>query len=181
MRYSAGHAIDFSCLPQSDKLSRLLTYMRQLALVFLAFLTASAFSGRTQAQTLVHEMEFDQAREVALIVARYDHITVDDHTVVMDSMDTRRPAGFLPGYYSFTIIRESDSPSSPDETIRMYAISKRTGDTWEMNLCTHYSFPGLQRLQTSIMRKTGATPEDDLKTQKAIGCSSQAGIKNQSE
>ena len=125
-------------------------------------------------------MEFDQAREVALTVARYDHITVDDRSVVINSMDTR-PAGFIRGYYSFSIIRESDSASLPDETIRMYAISKKTGDTWEMNLCNHYSFPRLQELQHNIMRKTGAAPEDDLEMQKAIGCASQAQIKPQSE
>jgi hypothetical protein len=80
-------------------------------------------------------MEFDQARQVVLIVARFDNITVDDRTIVMNSMDTRTDAGFIPGYYSFSIIRESDSPARPDETIRMYVVSKKTADTWEMNLC----------------------------------------------
>ena len=95
-----GCSIDFACLPQSDKAVRLLTYMRQLA--FVSFLLATS---ALYARARVHEMEFDQARQVALIVARYDNITVDDRTIVMNSMDTRTDAGFIPGYYSFSIIR----------------------------------------------------------------------------
>ena len=105
-----GCAIDFACLPQSDKAVRLLNYMRQLAFFFF-FLATSTLCSRAR----VHEMEFDQARQIALIVARHDNITVDDRTIVMNSMDTRTDAGFIRGYYSFSIIRESDSPAHPDE------------------------------------------------------------------
>jgi hypothetical protein len=164
-------AIDFACLPQSDKAVRLLTYMRQLALFCLLF--ASTLCAYARA----HEMEFDQARQVALIVARYDNITVDDRTIVINSMDTRTDAGFIPGYYSFSIIRESDSAATPDETIRMYVVSKKTADTWELNLCTHYSFPALQKFQHELMHETGATSGDDPDMPKAIGCSNQAQMK----
>ena len=82
--------------------------MRQLAFFFF-FLATSTLCARARA----HEMEFDQARQVALIVARFDNITVDDRTIVMNSMDTRRDAGFIPGYYSFSIVRESDSARAP--------------------------------------------------------------------
>jgi hypothetical protein len=150
--------------------------MRQLALLF-SFLAASTLCARAR----VHEMEFDQARQVALIVAHYDNITVDDRTIVINSMDTRNPAGFIPGYYSFSIIRESDSPAHPDETIRMYVVSKRTADTWEMNLCTHYSFPELQKFQQTITHQTGANSGADHAMPKAIGCADQAQMKPASE
>ena len=169
-------AIDFACLPQSDKAVRLLIYMRQLALFFF-FLAASTLCARAR----VHEVEFDQARQVALIVARFDNITVDDRTIVMNSMDTRTDVGFIPGYYSFSIIRESDSPARPDETIRMYVVSKKTADTWELNLCTHYSFPELQKFQQDVMHKTGANSGDDADMRKAIGCVDQAQMKPASE
>ena len=74
---------------------------------FFSFLATSTLCARAR----VHEMEFDQARQVALIVAKHDNITVDDRTIVMNSMDTRTDAGFIRGYYSFLIVRESDSPS----------------------------------------------------------------------
>ena len=171
-----GCAIDFACLPQSDKAVRLPTYMRQLGLLFF-FVAASTLCARAR----MHEIEFDQARQVALIVARYDNITVDDRTIVMNSMDTRSEAGFIPGYYSFSIIRESDSPARPDETIRMYVVSKRTADTWELNLCTHYSFPELHKFQQDVMHKTGASSEDELNMPKAIGCANQAQMKPAAE
>jgi hypothetical protein len=171
-----GCAIDFACLPQSDKAVRLPIYMRQLAFFFF-FLAASTLCAHARP----HEIEFDQAREVALLVARYDHITVDDRTIVMNSMDTRSEAGFIPGYYSFSIIRESDSPAKPDETIRMYVVSKRTADTWELNLCTHYSFPELHKFQQDVMHKTGASSEDEQNMPKAIGCANQAQMKPAAE
>jgi hypothetical protein len=99
----------------------------------------------------------------------------------MNSMDTRTEAGFIPGYYSFSIIRESDSPARADETIRMYAVSKKTADTWELNLCTHYSFPELEQLQQDIRHETGATSGDDRDPRKAIGCVNQAQTKPASE
>jgi hypothetical protein len=151
--------------------------MRQLAFIFF-FLATSTLCAHAR----VHEIEFDQARQVALIVARHDNITVDDRTVVINSMDTRTAAGFIPGYYSFSIIRESDSPARPDETIRMYVVSKRTADTWELNLCTHYSFPELQKFQHDVLHMTGAKAGDDADTPKAIGCMAQAAqIKPASE
>jgi hypothetical protein len=171
-----GSAIDFACLPQSDKAVRLPTYMRQLAF-FFTFFAAATLCARAR----VHEIEFDQARQVVLIVAKHDNITVDDRTIVMNSMDTRTDAGFIPGFYSFSIIRESDSAARPDETIRMYVISKRTADAWELNLCTHYSFPELQKFQQDILHKTGANSEDDAETPKAIGCGTQAQMKPASE
>jgi hypothetical protein len=150
--------------------------MRKLTF-FVFFLTVSTLCARAR----VHEMEFDQARQVVLIVARYDHITVDDRNIVLNSMDTRSDAGFIPGYYSFSIIRESDSPAHPDETIRMYVVSKKNADTWELNLCRHYSFPELQKFQQDIMHETGANSVDDAAMPKAIGCGDQAQMKPASE
>jgi hypothetical protein len=116
------------------------------------------------------ELRFDEAQKVVVMVARHDRITVDDRTIVLNSMDTRNQQGFIPGYYSFSVIQESASSTQPDRTLRMYIVSKRTGDTWELNLCTHYSFPELQQMQRNIMKKTGATPADEHGMPKAIGC-----------
>ena len=142
--------------------------MRQLAVFSLLF---AIFPLCAPAQ--VREIQFDQAQKIALAVARYDKIVVDDRAVVLNSMDTRNAAGFIPGYYSFSIIQESDSPGQADRTLRMYVVSKRTADTWELNLCTHYSFPELEKIQRTVMRSTGATPEDERNMPKAIGCANQ--------
>jgi hypothetical protein len=139
--------------------------MKRLA--FIPFLLA-AFA--VCASPRLREIGPQQAKDVVLAVARHDNIQVDDRTIVLNSMDTRSSAGFIPGYYSFSIIKESDSSASADETIRMFVVSKRTAETWELNLCTRYSFPELDRLQQTIMRQTGAAPEEERDMAKAIGC-----------
>ncbi|HEY4050595.1 MAG TPA: hypothetical protein VGM27_27330 [Acidobacteriaceae bacterium] len=142
--------------------------MRQLPAFALLLAAAIPF-----ARAGSREMQFDQAQKIALIVAQHDNIAVDDRNFVLNSMDTRTAAGFIPGYYSFSIIREGTSPGQADETIRMYIVSKRTADTWELNLCTHYSFPELKRIQQTVMQETGATPNDEHDMPKTIGCRNQ--------
>ena len=78
--------------------------MRRLALVPFLFATFAVC-----ATPRVREIRPEQAKNVVLAAARHDNIYVDDRTIVLNSMDTRGPAGFIPGYYSFSIIRESDS------------------------------------------------------------------------
>lgn len=143
--------------------------MQRLAvfLLLLGISTLCADAGQ-------REISYAQAQKIAVMVARHDNLTVDDRTIVLNSMDTRNAAGFIPGYYSFSIIHESDSAEEPDETLRVYIISKRTADTWEMNLCTHYSFPELEKMQRTLMQETGATPQESQAMPKAIGCASQA-------
>lgn len=143
-----------------------MTHPAFLSLFLGAFLMAMA----PLAPAREREMPYTQARQIALLVAAHDHITVDDRNVVLNSMDTRTPEGFLPGYYSFSIIREGNSAAEADETIRMYAISKRTGETWEMNLCNRYSFPALQKVQREVVRETGAGAAEDPGMPKDIGC-----------
>src|ERR1700722_42957 len=65
-----GCALDFACLPQSDKAVPRLNYMRQLGVFFL-LLAASTLCARAR----VHEIEFDQARQVALTVGRLANTT----------------------------------------------------------------------------------------------------------
>lgn len=147
--------------------------MRQLVGFFLllCFFTLGA-------EASPRELSYQQARQIATLVANHDHFKVDDRTVVLNSMDTRSPSGFFPGYYSFSVIHESDTAMQPDVTLRVYIISKRTADTWEMNLCTHYAFPALEKLQQTVMAETGATPADARGMAKDIGCASPANTQS---
>jgi len=63
----------------------------------------------------------------------------------------------------------------------MYVVSKKTADTWELNLCRHYSFPELQKFKQDIIQKTGATSSEDPDMPKAIGCADQARVNPPSE
>jgi hypothetical protein len=101
-------------------------------------------------------------------VARHDAINVDDADTVVDSMDGN--GAFVPGYFSFIFIAVDPHRPGKDRTLGMYAVSPRTGDIWELNLCKHYDFPELERVQRSIRRRTGAHPGDEAASAKTIGC-----------
>jgi Effector immunity protein Tgi2PP len=122
------------------------------------------------AQSARHELTPRQAHQIAVLVAHHDDIDLGDTHIELNSMDLGRD--FTPGFYSFILIRESSSPG-PDETLRRYAISRRTGDVWEITLCTHYDFPELDHLQRSFSGRT-VTDATELSAQsKRLGCSRQ--------
>jgi hypothetical protein len=135
-------------------------------LLCLAF-ALTGVSRTLAAQSAGRQITARQAHQIAALVARHDDIDLNDTHIEMNSMDLGRD--FTPGFYSFIVIRESSSPG-PDETLRRYAINRRTGDVWEMTLCTHYDFPELARLQHTI----SGHPVGDLSSQgKKLGCSKQ--------
>jgi hypothetical protein len=109
-----------------------------------------------------------QARQIAILVARHDHIDLSDTRIEMNSMDLQ--SDFIPGYASFIVIRESTMPG-PDESLRRYAINRATGDVWEMNLCTHYDFPELTRLRRALALRTAPATGDLAAESKELGCS----------
>lgn len=109
-----------------------------------------------------------EAHQIAVLIARHDDIDLSDTHIELNSMDLGRD--FTPGFYSFILIRESTSPG-PDETLRRYAISRRTGDAWEMTLCTHYDFPELRRLQRTFSGLRGSDPAELSAQGKRLGCS----------
>jgi hypothetical protein len=76
---------------------------------------------------------------------------------------------FTPGFFSFIVIRESTSPG-PDETLRRYAINRRTGDVWEMTLCTHYDFPELAHMLQSYSGRTSIGASELAAQGKQLGC-----------
>jgi hypothetical protein len=122
----------------------------------------------TQMTAGIEQITSEQARRVALLVARHDSINVDDVDIVVDSMDGNGP--FVPGYFSFIFIAVDQHHPGKDHTLGMYAVSPRTGDTWELNLCKHYDFPELLRVQRAIRKKTGASVADESASGKVMGC-----------
>lgn len=107
---------------------------------------------------------------MVILVARHDHIDLTDTHVELNSMDNG--AEFIPGYSSFIIIRESNTPG-PDETLRRYAINRRSGDVWEMNLCTHYDFPELTQLRRALALHSAPAAGDLAAEGRELGCTDQ--------
>jgi hypothetical protein len=140
-------------------------------LLAIVVLGAAGLSLRlASSQSARHPITPREAHQIAVLVARHDEIDVSDTHIELNSMDLGRD--FMPGFYSFILIRESTSPG-PDETLRRYAISRRTGDVWEMNLCTHYNFPELTHLQRLFSSRTVADPAELSAQSKRLGCSKQ--------
>jgi hypothetical protein len=124
-------------------------------------------TGAQSAPAAQHRLTESQARRMAVLVAKHDQIDLSDTHIEMNSMDLGRT--FIPGFSSFIVIRESTSPG-PDETLRRYAVNRRSGDVWEINLCTHYDFPELTHLR-HVLALDAATPAGDLAAQgKELGC-----------
>jgi len=141
--------------------------------LFLAIpaLLLAPVSARIAAAQSVHPITPREAHQIAVLVARHDHIDISDTHIEINSMDLG--GDFTPGFYSFILIRESTSPG-PDETLRRYAISRRTGDAWEMTLCTHYDFPELVHLQRTFSGRPVTDPAELSAQSKRLGCSAQA-------
>jgi hypothetical protein len=142
--------------------------------ILLAFALASAgvslSSIAAAAQPSKHRLTPRQAHQIAALVARHDNIDLSDTHIEMNSMDLS--ADFAPGFFSFIVIRESTTPG-PDETLRRYAINRRTGDVWEMTLCTHYDFPELARMQHAFSGRRGADASELATQGKQLGCTDQ--------
>lgn len=119
--------------------------------------------------TVRHRLTEGQARRIVVLVARHDNIDLTDTHIELNSMDMG--ADFVPGFSSFIIIRESMTPG-PDETLRRYAVSRRTGDVWEMNLCTHYDFPELMHLQQALAGHSHDEAAAVAEQSRELGCSS---------
>jgi hypothetical protein len=144
-------------------------HRRVLSLLAILFVCAGGLSPRmAPAQSASHPITSRQAHQIAALVARHDDIDLADTHIELNSMDLGRE--FAPGFYSFILIRESTSPG-PDQTLRQYAINRRTGDVWEMNLCTHYDFPELKHMQRSFSGHSVGDAADLSAQSRHLGCS----------
>lgn len=141
-------------------------------MLLLAIALACVGSARSHAaaQTSRHQITQRQAHQIVALVARHDQIDLSDTHIELNSMDLAQD--FSPGFFSFIVIRESTLPG-PDETLRRYAINRRTGDVWEMTLCTHYDFPELARMLQTYSGRSGIGASELAAQGKQLGCTQQ--------
>jgi Effector immunity protein Tgi2PP len=137
------------------------------SLLFPALLLLAAACAAAQTATAAHRLTMHQARQIAVLVAKHEHIDLNDTHIEMNSMDLGR--AFIPGFVSFIVIRESTSPG-PDETLRRYTVNRSTGDVWEINLCTRYDFPELTRMRRAFALPRPASPDDLAAEGRELGC-----------
>lgn len=157
--------------------------MRRISLALLFPVLAAALAlgqspalGQSEATDSAHpdsshrRLTPTQARRIVLLVARHEDIDLSDIHIELNSMDMG--ADFVPGFSSFIILRESTTPG-PDETLRRYAVSRRTGDVWEINLCTHYDFPELTRMQKALTGRISNQASEITQQGRQLGCAAQ--------
>lgn len=114
-----------------------------------------------------HVLTQGQARQMARLVARYEHIDLSNQWIEFDSMDAG--AAYLPGFASFTVVRDAQQPG-PDTTLRRYAVNRRSGDVWEMTMCRRYEFPALAALRKKLTGHAEASRLEVIAEQKELGC-----------
>ncbi|MGB9029761.1 MAG: effector immunity protein Tgi2PP [Acidobacteriaceae bacterium] len=141
-----------------------------ILLLAIALACVGSAHSHAAAQASKHRITPRQAHQIVALVARHDEIDLSDTHIELNSMDLAQD--FTPGFFSFAIIRESTSPG-PDETLRRYAINRRTGDVWEMTLCTHYDFPELAHMLHTYSGRTQIGASELAAQGKQLGCTQQ--------
>ena len=89
--------------------------------------------------------------------------------MALDLVRTKSHQAVYPGYFEFSLTYET-SQAGATEALRLYAVSRRTGDVWEVNLCHRYAFPTLVKEQAAIQRWTGYSLADDAASVEGLGC-----------
>lgn len=108
-----------------------------------------------------------QARRLARLVARHEHIDVSSPWTEFDPMDVGTP--YLAGFWSFAVVREAQKPG-PDTMLRRYAVNRATGDVWEMTLCRRYDFAALTRLRKKLTGRAEPGAAAVVAERKDLGC-----------
>jgi hypothetical protein len=113
----------------------------------------------------------EQAKQVLVIVLKHLKFNLAREGMYLDG-DITAPSGgpFHPGYYDFALTYDTPDAAATD-VLGSYAVSLKTGDVWEVNLCKRYAFPALTRVQVAIMQRTGQTFASEKNERRGLGCS----------
>jgi hypothetical protein len=140
----------------------------------LLLLSASAIAGGQAAldadKISPQGLSRDQAEAVLRVVLK--HQRYDPNKLGMDIHALHKKDGSdpHPGFYDFSFIYDTPT-SGATEVLGAYAVSRFTGDVWEVNLCKRYSMRDLKNLQKIIMERTGKTFAGEKKERLGLGCS----------
>jgi hypothetical protein len=145
--------------------------MRFSVVASLLLLVPGAFAV-TASRPAAHRITPSQARELVKLVAQHDDIDLSDTHIEMNSLDLMSP--FVPGYASYILIREATTPG-PDQTLRRYAVNRRTGDVWEMTLCRRYNFPQLEQMQHAFTERSQPSTAQLAAESRELGCEGGGG------
>lgn len=107
----------------------------------------------------------DQAKKVLLIVLEHEKIRHDRPGLIVKA-DIPPPH---PGYYDFSVGRV-EAKTGAIRPLGRYAVSRQTGDAWEIGRCRRYDFPALDAAQRKIMARTGKGFDEERAERLRLGC-----------
>jgi hypothetical protein len=147
--------------------------MKRLAFVLLFILIASSVFGKQAAfdptRIAQNGLTKDQAKQVLLIVLRHEGYKLTKPGMYVEYLRNEQEEDPYEGYFNFSLGYDSPKAAATD-VLGYFAVSKVTGDVWELNLCKRYSFPELRRIQKTIMMRTKKTFSDEKEQRLSLGC-----------
>lgn len=111
-----------------------------------------------------------QAKALLLLVLRHQGYQLNKRGMFIDD-DFKTSQGQAPhiGYFDFALGLDS-SQAGATRYMGYYAVSKKTGDIWELNLCKRYLLPELERAQRLVMSRTKISFADERSERRGLGC-----------
>ncbi|MFZ0418773.1 MAG: hypothetical protein WAM04_11800 [Candidatus Sulfotelmatobacter sp.] len=112
----------------------------------------------------------DQAELVLRVVLKHLPYDLNKEGMYIEALHKKDGTDPHPGYYDFGLSYDSPAEGAT-EALATYAVSRFTGDVWEVNLCKRYSQSDLKKLQKIIMARTGRSFASEKKERIGLGCS----------
>jgi hypothetical protein len=147
--------------------------LSRVLLVILAFATTAGHAAGGEkamtpgplnaSQVQADGLTIDQAKQVLVMVLKHEKLFMKKPGFNIEDIE------FVTGYVNFFVTYDSPKAAATD-VIGGFAVSPRTGDVWEANLCKRYDFPALKRVQATIMQHTGKTFASEVSERRGLGC-----------
>ena len=150
--------------------------MRRVWLVALSFVLAApkilAGQATLEANQISPEgLSRDQAKAVLSIVLKHQRHDLNKTGMSVEELHRKDGSDPHPGYYDFGL--SYDTPEAgATQVLGAYAVSRFTGDVWELNLCKRFSPRDLKKLQKIIMARTGRSFSSEKMERIGLGCTS---------
>src|SRR5262249_41976365 len=110
-----------------------------------------------------------EVEDVLRTVLAHERLASPGDGTVIEVLRERTSADIYPGYVAFGV--SIDRPEEAATPVKgRFAVSRRTGDVWELSLCQRYSFSALRALQRQIGARTGARLGDETAQRRRLGC-----------
>jgi len=111
-----------------------------------------------------------QARKVLDYVFEHEKVKPNlPHTFIESNSLVKDVDSPFSKYYTF-VLYHSDPNAAALSNLGWFAVSKDTGDVFEIHTCKRFQFSSLQVIQRKIMKQTGKTIDEERQLQEAVDC-----------